>query len=481
MVVSLASGTRASLRYARERVKGVTPAGIGTPVTTIAGVASGGGSGLSKFTRASGSFVTDGFTPGQSVVAAGFTNAVNNGTWVVSAVTATDLTVIDASDVIVDETGDVSQSVRIALKRLRATGRNVNLEKNVLESAEVDADGQETDVRHGFNRVVGSPGFQLSMQDFDDIIEFAFGGTWTAVAAVTPGNITPNSAGTFTRTTGSWINDGFRPGDIIRNTGFADAANNADFRVITVTALVLTVASTTVVTHAAEAGTITMPGKRIDVSPTMISFLVERAFLDVGRYQVFNGVVVDQLANNVQPEAMIGGTINLLGLSAAAMSSTPVSGIAALEPTGSSPFAAFNGEIFEGGISIAVATSVESTLQRNRSLNPVIGSRFSPDVFEGTAKVQGTLVAYFQDEVLFNKFVNETESSIYMKFQDPNDATKFISVVFPRVKYTGAPMDPPQQGPVPLQMPFKALKKTGLAAPGSTTVNSLYTIQRSNS
>ena len=35
---------------------------------------------------------------------------------------------------------------------LRSTGRNINVEKNVLKSQEVDEDGQETDARHGFQR-----------------------------------------------------------------------------------------------------------------------------------------------------------------------------------------------------------------------------------------------------------------------------------------------------------------------------------------
>ena len=134
--------------------------------------------------------------------------------------------------------------------------------------------------------------------------------------------------------------------------------------------------------------------------------------------------------------------------------------------------------VLAAGDNIAVATSMNFTLARNRSLNPVIGSRFSPDVFEGTARVSGTFSAYFDSAALLNKFINETESSIWLRMDDPNFiGTRFMSVVFPRVKYNGGTIDPPQEGPVTLEMPFRALKAPSLALPGGTTRPSLMTIQ----
>ena len=44
----LESGTRVSVAYTRERVRGVTPAGIATAALNIAVVANGGASGLSR-------------------------------------------------------------------------------------------------------------------------------------------------------------------------------------------------------------------------------------------------------------------------------------------------------------------------------------------------------------------------------------------------------------------------------------------------
>jgi hypothetical protein len=485
---TLASGTRASIRYTRERTRNEVPALLGTPATNLEATAtSPAGAGYSLFTRASGSFLTDGVIKGQKVVTSGFATSANNGTWIVHSVTATVLTVRDPNDVIANEGPVTAASISVALIDLRATGRNINLEKNALESQEVDPDGQETDVRHGFNRVVGSPGFQLSRADLDDAIEFTMGREWDDGITVTSSpNLGVNSAGAFTRAAGSFITDGFRPGDIIRTTGFSNTSNNADWRLTAVTATTATAVSTLdgstapVGESSGSSKTFVLPGKRIDIGTDLCTLFIERAFADVSRFQGFKGCAFDEWQLNIEPEAMINGTFAILGMSALAMASTSAATLASIGSSGNSPYAAFDGEIYEGGSRIAVATSLNFTLARNRSLNPVIGSRFSPDVFEGTARCQGNLAAYFQDEVLFNKFVNETESSVWTRLDDPNSATDFMNLVWPRVKYNGAPMDPPQEGPITLEMPWRALKATGLAVPGGTTRNSLMTVQVSN-
>lgn len=486
MSSTLASGTRATLAYTREAVCNTTPAGVGTPVDPIALVnpSAGEGSGFTDITRASGSFVTDGFVKGQHVTLAGFAATENNITFVVFSVTAGLVVLRDTGDVATSEVAGAGQSATIALQTLRATGRNINLTKNELTSEEVDVDGQENDVRHGFNQVVGSPGYQLSRQDLDDQIEFAFGNQWVDGLGVTGTPTLGATASTLTRGAGDFNADGFRAGDIVRTAGYTNSALNRDWRVTSVASLDLTVLDPdgVLATEANGAGkTLIIPGKRIDVSTTLLTFLVERGFLDVSEFQLYKGVALDELSMDISPEAIINGVLSMLGISAAAIASSSISSIPQVSVSTNSPYAAFDGGIFEGGAEIAVVTALSFTLSRSRSLNPVVGSKFSPAVFEGTARVAGTLTAYFENSTLINKFVDETESTIWVGLDDPNSSTDFFSVVFPRVKYMGGEMDPPQEGPVPLEMPFKALKATGLrGAVGAPLVNTLMTIQVSN-
>jgi len=53
------------------------------------------------------------------------------------------------------------------------------------------------------------------------------------------------TAGTITRASGSFLDDGFRPGMTIDTTGFTNAGNNSDFIIDTVTDLVITVVDNT--------------------------------------------------------------------------------------------------------------------------------------------------------------------------------------------------------------------------------------------
>ena len=63
------------------------------------------------FTRASGSFITDGFVPGNNFDSTGFTNAGNNGAWVIDTVVALVITVVDGTGLVTESGGGDEQLV----------------------------------------------------------------------------------------------------------------------------------------------------------------------------------------------------------------------------------------------------------------------------------------------------------------------------------------------------------------------------------
>lgn len=361
-----------------------------------------------------------------------------------------------------------------AMKFLRATTRDPNLEKDVLESEEVRSTRQVSDQRHGFNRVVGQLGFQLSRADFDEITEIALGGTW---AAVTTGSATIAVDGPtqkFTRSGGSFLTDGFRVGHVINSTGFSNGGNNVSGSAVTITVLTateMTVVGATLVTEgSAAARTITAPGKSLEIGTSLKTVTLERAFEDLTKFQVFRGVAVNNYRLTATPERMINVLMDLIGMSSAAISGTPLDA-SPDAPVDSSPFAPFDGSILEAGTLIAVVTSLDVTIANNRTVSPVIGSKFTPDIFDGTARVDGTMTALFESETLWNKFFNETESALRVRFNDPN-GTDYWNVMLHRVKYNGGAINPPLEGPVVMNMPITALEHA--------TYRQALTIQRSN-
>lgn len=343
-----------------------------------------------------------------------------------------------------------------SMKTLRTTGRNINLVKNMLESQEVRASRQLRDLRHGFQQGSGEIPFELSLSAYDDFLAAALGGSWAAISTSGVNLSADGTANTFTRASGSFVSDGYRAGDIVVTAGFSNSENNGRFRLTGVSATVLTVEETTPVTESAGSGkTVDLVGKRLDIGTTLTTFSVERAFLDLAQYQVFTGLAVNEFYLTLQPEQIVGGRFNVLAMAVAALSGSSL-GSPSAAPT-HDPFASFDGVMYEGGTQTAIATGLEMTLNNGRSLNPVIGAKTSPDVFEGTAKISGTLTAFFNSATLLNKFVNETASSLWFKLNDLN-GTDFMNIVLGRVKYAGGEINPPQEGPAPISMPFRALE-----------------------
>jgi hypothetical protein len=356
---------------------------------------------------------------------------------------------------------------------LRTTSRNVNLNKNLLESAEARSDGMESDVRHGFNQVVGSPGFQLGLEDYDDMIEYGMGVSWaTITTSGSPDMGAVAASDTFTRATGSWVTDGFVPGMMITTTGFTESANNGTFRVLTVAATSIGVDAELTDEASGPGQTLVMTGKIITIGTTLTTFTLERQWLDITKYQLFHGCAINTMDFTVNPEAIANCSLGILGMKqSAAISGTPFDATATAASS-NEPFSSFEGTLYEGGSSIAVVTGMTLNVNRQRALQPVLMSKFSPDVFEGIAQVTGTLDVLMEDETLMNKFYNETGSKIWMKIDDP-DGTNFWNIGIPNLKYTGAEQDPPQTGPVIQSLPFRGLRD-------STSQTSLW-IQRSNS
>lgn len=72
---------------------------------------------VATFSRASGSFLTDGFSVGMEVVSAGFSESANNATWVATAVTALTLE-IDGS--LTTESAGAGKTLSVGLPAARA-------------------------------------------------------------------------------------------------------------------------------------------------------------------------------------------------------------------------------------------------------------------------------------------------------------------------------------------------------------------------
>lgn len=189
-------------------------------------------------------------------------------------------------------------------------------------------------------------------------------------------------------------------------------------------------------------------------------FSIEEAQLDLvpPSYQVLRGAIVNTLELSIQPDAMVTGSLGLLGLTGSTFGATALDADVeeVMDPI-TDPFDSFTGSLMEGGVTLAQVTGlnlkVDNGLQAFYAL-------FNKDVYKigvGRADFSGSISLFFESVAMLNKFINETESSLTFELIDLlNNKYTFL---LPRIKYTGMTKTPSENNFV-IDMPFQALFDT---------------------
>lgn len=376
---------------------------------------------------------------------------------------------------------------------LRRVSSNLDLKKDVYQSNEIRSDMQIGDYRHGVRSVDGSISGELSPGTYQLLMAAMLRKAWVAApvggpesdiaAAVTSGN-----AGTFTSAaTATFLTDGLKVGDVIRWTGWTTtgAGNNTrNFLITNLTQLVMTGVmldgSPVVDKIAGDAVTATGVGKKTwtpTTGHTNLYFTVEHNYSDLDMSEVFTDCKPSTIGFKLPASGMGTIDIGMMGLNMTAYSAGTApyfTGPAAAETAG--VVAAVNGVIYVQNTAVALITGMDFDIAGGQSAEPVVGSNYKPDIFDGRVQVKGNMTVFFQDATFRDYFINETEVSISVALTCANTATAdFLAFTMPRVKVGGASKDDGEKGLV-MTMPFQALFDTTAGADsGATATKSLAT------
>jgi hypothetical protein len=181
------------------------------------------------------------------------------------------------------------------------------------------------------------------------------------------------------------------------------------------------------------------------------SFSILRRYTDITQYQVFTGCCPNKLTLDFKPGGMITGSIGFIGanmVAALPASSTYSAASANL------PMDTFAATILEGGASFAKASAITLTLENGIEADYVIGSKFAPQCTWGRSKLTGKLTAFFEDLATYNKFLNETPTTLSFT---TSDGTKSFAWLMNNVKYTSSDNPVSDEKPIHLDMGFAAL------------------------
>lgn len=333
-------------------------------------------------------------------------------------------------------------------REIRRVTASFQGEKDAFASNEIRTDQQMVDSRHGTRRSTGALAGELSGSAYDLLIsaavrrDFSAGATTGAVITIAA------AVGTFTRSAGSFVTDGFNVGTVIDSSGFTSAGNNGLFYIFGMTATVLSVAplqgQTMVVEAEGDSVTILEKGQKTFVPSTGHtddSFTVEEYYPDVSPVisRTFLGEQVNSMALSLAPNAMVTCNFDFLGKDAEAPTAVEYF-TSAVAVGDEGTYAGQDGFCFVNGASNGKLTSLNITLNANIQQEAVLGSNSIGAKARG--KVMGTYDAtvIFDADDFLNFFNDETEINIGYVLMSA-DNTQAFAIYLPRAKVNSATTD----------------------------------------
>jgi hypothetical protein len=352
-------------------------------------------------------------------------------------------------------------------QQLRRVSSDLSLVKDTYQSAEIRTDQQVQDMRHGAQRVEGTIEGELSPGTYADFMDAALRRARTVAPSATGLSITvagSHPTWTITRSTGSWLTDGFKRGHVVRLTaGAFNAANlNKNMLVTGITATVLTVRvlNGTPLTAQGPIATATCAvAGRISHAPTAghtnVSFAIEHWHPDVPANELFLGCQPTGIELQLPAAGLATVSFNVRGQGINAATAAHFTTPTVATSTGLT--AAVNGFILIGGEPVASVTGLTISLMSDRTGDPVVGSNVIPTLFPGRITCSGQMTAQFDNVSLRDAFINELEVELVVVLTvDNGAAADFVAFTLPRVKVNGSTKSDGEGGLIQT-VPFVAL------------------------
>lgn len=187
--------------------------------------------------------------------------------------------------------------------------------------------------------------------------------------------------------------------------------------------------------ESAMLGTFSTNVLKVGTSPKYFS--IEDYAADIDQAKLFTGCTVSSMGISLAPNQMVTTTFSMVG-KGMTLSATQKTQDAA---SGAAPFDAYSGDLSIGNVGAlsasAIVTAVDFTVDNAFAPTFVVGSDETPALQYGRATVEGTFSAYFEDEALVNRFLNETNSALQVSVNDPTGSNEY-TFLFPYIKINSA-------------------------------------------
>lgn len=333
---------------------------------------------------------------------------------------------------------------------LRTTGESLKYNLSTDTSKEIRSDRQVPDLILTDASVTGGINFELSYAEYDPLIEATLQGAWTVFGTNGVGAVIPTSAtfaaGTLTAgaaTSGASIFTALALGQWVKIAGSSIPGQNIIAQVsktVTPTSTLLTFEGTPFTGLTGNGGAaVTVAAAQVKNGTTQRSFTVEKNFSDITQNITNVGMVLNKMSLALASGSMLTGSFDFMGKSSTIQAGTLLH--ATVNP--STAFSVMNGvnnvsNILEGGAALAgtFIKSLTMDLGNNLRAQDAIGTLGLVSVASGSIDLTGTVEIYFADATLYNKFINNTSSSLSFRMNDAS--LNGYVVTIPNIEYSDA-------------------------------------------
>jgi hypothetical protein len=346
-------------------------------------------------------------------------------------------------------------------KKLRYTGESLDYTIKTESSKEIRSDRQVTDVVQVSASPQGGFNFELSYLEYDPLlaavmqgswIEYGTGGVSAAITTLTLASTTV-TAGAAPTGNDAFVNLSMGDWFSVIPAAGASAAVKAYFAGRAFRCSLSAAPTSTVITLDAStpidtviAGTSLSGAKissaKVSNGAVMKSYSLEVGHLDIGQFRQYTGMVPSKVDLKLGVGNIITGSMDFLGKGSVMAQTTGMGSVTDSETF--TPANAVKGvfDVFEGGASISATTYIKSldvSIDNSLRAQEAVGVFGNAGLAAGTLKAGGKLEVYFADATMYNKFLNNTDSSISVPLLD-KEGNGYV-VVFHRIKYTASKMN----------------------------------------
>lgn len=345
-------------------------------------------------------------------------------------------------------------------KPLRYTGGVPQLNREVLQSNELDGQREIVDVRNGSQSAAGDINVELSHLSHAELIAAALQTSFTNQPAINDTENTISFSASDKRIADSGSNNIFE--DALPGRKFVVAGSTDNNGTFTIGRVVdnntVEVDETLTDESAGDSVTITadaVASARVGRTVSTFSILIQYNDLtDQPSYDIVTGVEFTGFSITLGTNAIATAALSTIGRDYLVNQPLP-SGSAFADPVSSRPYTGLDGLIKLDGEALGIVTSISPTLDNNANPEFAIGSRGVSYVSYGRASNTFDIATAFTSYDLFSRFVNETRSRISLRLELDNN---FLEFVYPRVQLTAGSPNPEGEGTITLSVSVQALR-----------------------